>query len=173
VPGVGAYPGTFDPPTVAHMAIAEAAWQQGGLDRIEMLVAEFPLGKDQPRTPLAWRLSALAEVAAGHVWLAVRATRGGLLASLAAGYDALVLGADKWAQLLDPAWYAGSVERRDQALASLPRLLVAPRAGFALDPRSFEALPAGAVILNLPHSLAEVSSSAVRAGRKDWEATNL
>ena len=27
------------------------------------------------------------------------------LADIAAGYDALVLGADKWAQVLDPAFY--------------------------------------------------------------------
>ena len=40
------------------------------------------------------------------------------------------MGADKWAQVRDPAWYGDDPRRRDAALAALPRVLVVPRPGF-------------------------------------------
>jgi hypothetical protein len=94
--------------------------------------------------------------------LGVAVTGARLLADVAAGYDVLVVGADKWAQLHDPAWYDGSATARDAALARLPRVVVAPRAGFAL--------PEGAEVLDLDPAHADVSSTAVRAGRHDWRA---
>ena len=53
-----------------------------------------------------------------------------LITDIAAGYDVVVMGADKWAQVRDPAWYDGSTAARDAALARLARVLVAPRPGF-------------------------------------------
>ena len=43
------------------------------------------------------------------------------------------MGADKWAQVHDPAWYGVDAAARDAALAALPRVLVAPRPGFDVD----------------------------------------
>ena len=80
-----------------------------------------------------------------------------LIADIAAGYDAVVMGADKWAQVRDPAWYE-SPAQRNAALASLTRVLVVPRPGFDV---------AGADVLVVPPHLAAVSSSAARAGRDD------
>jgi nicotinic acid mononucleotide adenylyltransferase len=66
----GAYPGTFDPPTVAHLAIAEAARSQCGLDRVDFIVNRSPLGKVDTR-PLDARVAMLEAVAATRPWLSV------------------------------------------------------------------------------------------------------
>ena len=57
----GAYPGTFDPPTVAHLAIAEAARSQCGLAEIDLIVNASPLGKSGIR-PLETRVAMLEAV---------------------------------------------------------------------------------------------------------------
>jgi hypothetical protein len=72
------------------------------------------------------------------------------------------VGADKWAQLHDPSWYGGSTDERDAALARLPEVAVAPRAGFPL--------PEGVHALEVDPAHHHVSSTAVRAGRHDWRA---
>ena len=60
-----------------------------------------------------------------------------LIADIATGYDVVVMGADKWAQVNDPAWY-----RDDEAAAMpggrrcSPTLALAPRAGFAVPDRA-------------------------------------
>jgi hypothetical protein len=153
---VGCYPGSFDPPTVAHLAVAEAARRQAGLDRIDLVLSRSALGKDEAARPsVDDRRAVLDAVAATRPWLGVVVTEARLVADVAAGYDAVVMGADKWAQVLDPAWYGGSVAARDAALARLPRVLVAPRSGDH---------PAGVELLDVPADLHEVSASAVRAG---------
>lgn len=166
---VGAYPGTFNPPTVAHLAIAEAAWRQGELDRVELVVSIEPLGKSAGRRAgpgLPDRVAVLEAIAASRPWLSVRTTDLQLLADLAAGYAAVVLGTDKWLQVLDVTWYGGSTAVRDAAVAGLPPLMLAPRASHE-DPAP---LPPGAVVLELDRMHADVSSTAVRAGRRAWMA---
>jgi nicotinate-nucleotide adenylyltransferase len=154
---IGCYPGTFNPPTVAHLAVAEAAVRQAGLDRLDLVLSRVALGKEALARPTVdERQAVLAEVAATRPWLGVAVTDGRLIADVAAGYDVVVMGADKWAQVLDPAWYGGSVPARDAALARLPRALVAPRAGV---------YPDGAELLDVPGHLHTVSASSVRAGR--------
>jgi len=164
---VGAYPGSFDPPTVAHLAIAEAARRRAGLQRLDLVVSRRALGKLDVSVPtLDDRLHVLASVAASRPWLAVRVSEASLVADLAAGYDVVVLGADKWAQVLDPVWYGDSVAGRDEALARLPRVLVAPRDGHRFEPH-----PAVAVEpLAVPAEHASISSTRARAGRTDLMA---
>lgn len=161
---IGAYPGTFDPPTVAHLAIAEAAWRQGGLDRIDLVVSRDPLGKDPVAPTFEHRLEVLVSVAAGRPWLGVAVTDARLIADIARGYAAIVMGADKWAQVRHPSWYGGSVEARDAAVSGLPRLLLAPRAGVSVP------VPSDAVVLDVDGPLTEVSSTEVRGGRFEWIA---
>jgi hypothetical protein len=152
---VGCYPGSFNPPTVAHLAVAEAAVRQGGLDRVDLVLSRVALGKEDLAVPTVdERRAVLEAVAASRPWLGVAVTAARLVADVAAGYDAVIMGADKWAQVLDPAWYGGSVAARDAALARLPRVLVAPRSGIHPD---------GVLLLDLPGHLHEVSASAVRA----------
>ena len=154
---VGAYPGTFDPPTIAHVAIAEAARRQCGLDTVDLVVNADPLGKQGVR-PLRTRGAMLEAVAADRPWLRVIVTDRVHLADIAAGYDVLVLGADKWAQVLDAGFYA-SAEERDAAVARLPQLAVAPRDGMTV--------PEGCVTLDVDAALGDVSSTAARAGRTE------
>lgn len=152
---IGAYPGSFDPPTVAHLAVAEAALRHAGLDRVDLILSRRPLGKEERSGPtVEERIDVLTAVAATRTWLEVRVTDARLLADIASGYDAVVMGADKWAQVNDPAWY-GSIAARDAAVAGLPRVLVAPRAGEH---------PVGVELLAVPRHVAHVSSTAVRAG---------
>ena len=152
----GAYPGTFDPPTIAHLAIAEAARAQCALDRVELVLNREPLGKTSMR-PLDARLEMLEAVAANRPWLHVVVTEKLHLADIAADYDVLILGADKWGQVLDVAFY-DSAAARDDAIARLPTLAVAPRQGLSVPDRC--------VVLDI--ELSDVSSTAARAGRVDY-----
>lgn len=163
---VAAYPGTFDPPTIAHLAIAEAARRHDHLARVDLVVSDRPLGKKHLARSTSARLEALRSLQPGRPWLGVRRTAARLLVDVAAGYDVVVLGADKWQQLLDPSWYGGSLQARDAALARLPCIRVAPRPPFELP----EADPPRLEILRVASKHALVSSSAVRAGRVEWAA---
>jgi hypothetical protein len=165
----GAYPGTFNPPTVAHLAVAEAARSQCHLDRVELVLSTTPLGKaDDPHlAPLDQRVAALERVAVPHDWLTVGTTDAQLLADIADGYDVLVLGADKWAQVVDASWYA-SPDERDAAVAGLPLVAVAPRPPHP-RPQPTDRI----VILDLDPAHHEVSATAVRRGRVQWRAPGI
>ena len=157
-----AFPGTFDPLTVGHLAVAQAAHHELHLEVVELVISVDPIGK-QAGSPVSERLAAIEQHRAGRPWLTGRQTAHRLLADIAEGYDVLVIGADKWHQLHDLSYYGGA-DARDEALARLPRLVVAPRAGAALpdDPSVH--------VLRTPVGVREVSSTAVRAGRDDWRA---
>ena len=157
------YPGTFNPLTIAHLAIASAARDELVLDRVDLVVSRTPLGKEVDEGPcLDHRVGVLRRAAASRPWLGVVVTDARLLADIAEGYDVLVVGADKWAQLVDPFFYDGSADARDAALARLPTVAVAPR-----PPHE---LPAGPVALPVEPTIAAVSSTGVRAGRRSWMA---
>jgi Cytidylyltransferase-like len=166
---VGAYPGTFDPPTVAHLAIAEGAIAQGRLDRIDLIVSTLPLGKEPTIPTLADRIEVLEKVASTRPWLGVTVTDLRLIADIAVGYDSVVVGADKWLQMIDPAWY-DTVGKRDAAIEALPAVLVVPRPPTEIPPLPpvGPGPPAGIAVLDLGDAHALVSSTAVRAGRLEW-----
>lgn len=161
----GAYPGSFDPCTVAHLAIAAAAREQLDLDRVDLVLSAVALAKEHlDVTPVDERAIALRALARRRPWLGVVVTDRQLVADIAEGYDAVVMGADKWIQLHDLRFYGGSPSARDAALARLPTVAVAPRAGAAIP------CDHDVVVLDLPPELREVSSTAVRQGRRDWAA---
>jgi Cytidylyltransferase-like len=164
----GVYPGSFNPPTIAHLAIAEAAVRQCGLDRVDLVLSRHALGKDPAGlVPLADRLAVLEALAATRPWLGAVVSDGRLVGEIAAGYDVVVLGADKWSQVADPAWYGGDPARRDAVVAALPRLALAPRAA---APPALAVPPAGTVVLDVPGEHRTVSATGVRAGRHEWMA---
>lgn len=162
--GVGVFPGSFDPLTVAHLGVAAAAVEQLGLDRVDLALSIATLGKDHlgPGS-VARRRAELEPIVARRRWLGVVVVESSLVVDIAAGYDVVVMGADKWAQVNDPAWYPGGVADRDRALARLPRVAVAPRAGHPAP---------DALRLEVPAELLEVSSTAVRAGRRSWAVSD-
>jgi cytidylyltransferase-like protein len=163
---VGVYPGSFDPLTTAHVAIAEAAIARFGLERLDLVLSRVALAKeDRAQASLARRVAAIERAASSRPQLGAVVTDSQLLADIAAGYDVCVLGADKWHQLHDLAFYRGSLAERDAALARLPTLAVAPRAGVPLP-----APGDGLVVLEIDPSFHGVSSTAVREGRHDWRA---
>ena len=127
----GCYPGSFNPPTLAHLAIAEAALASCGLSRLDLVVSRVALAKEHvEHPPFDDRLAVLdAVVAARRPRLGLVVTDAQLVVDVARGYDLLVLGADKWDQVLDPAYYGGSPEARDAAVAALPPVAVVPRPG--------------------------------------------
>lgn len=156
---VAAYPGTFDPPTIAHLAVAEAAWRACGVDRVELVLSLDPIGK-AGATPIEARVAALEAVVAGRAWLGVAVSEHRLIADVAAGYDVVVMGADKWAQVLDPSYHPSEDHWR-ASLERLPRVAVARRGDHPIE----------GDVLVLDVDLGEVSSTAVREGRTDWRAT--
>lgn len=153
---VGVFPGSFDPLTVAHLAIADAAVAHARLARLDLAVARKALGKDDgAHLPITERVAAIERAGRERPWLGAVTTDAALITDLARGYDVVVMGADKWAQVRDPAWYGDDAVARDAACAALPRVLVAPRPGFATD---------GAEVLDVDPAMAAVSSTRVRAG---------
>ena len=152
---VAVYPGSFNPPTVAHLEVSAAARRQHRLDRVVWSISRVALGKESIQHPrFEHRRLVVEAVAAARSWLEVQVTDAQLLVDVAAEFDLLVMGADKWAQIQRIEWY-GDLETRDAALAALPPVAVAPRPPHPV-PRHL-ALDIGAEF----HS---VSSTAVRKG---------
>ena len=92
----GVQPGSFDPPTLAHLAIADAARRRWDLDRVVWALSRDPLGKERGgRTTVEARRAVLDRVADDHAWLEVVVSDARLVADLATGHDVVVMGADK------------------------------------------------------------------------------
>ncbi|MGI9596131.1 MAG: hypothetical protein ACR2QK_08225 [Acidimicrobiales bacterium] len=158
--GIGVYPGSFNPPTTAHLAIAEAALLAHGLDRIDLTISRSALAKEDVAHPrFEHRIEVLHEAVADVGWLKIEVTELQLLAEIADGYDLLIVGADKWWQIQDPAWYGDDPTARDVALAELPAVAIAPRDGLA-TPADLT-LPVGKELT------ADISSTRARAGQLD------
>lgn len=102
------------------------------------------------------RIEVLNRAVADNPWLSVITTDRQLLVDIAAGYDVLIIGADKWHQIQDPVWYGGDPVARDRAMDVLPTVAVAPREGLATPPE---------VTLSVDQHLTDgVSSTAARDG---------
>jgi nicotinic acid mononucleotide adenylyltransferase len=155
----GVFPGSFNPPTIAHVAIAEQARRQHHLDRIDLVVSRRALAKERVEHPrFEHRIEVLRRSVAGLDGMAVRVTEHQLLADIAEGYDLVIMGADKWWQIRQIEWYE-SPSHRDQALATLPPLAVVPRPGYEDPPH---------VTLDLDRAdFGPVSSSRARDGEPE------
>ncbi len=154
----GCYPGSFSPPTTAHLAVADAARRARALDQVVWVVSTVALAKEDVVVPaLEDRLDVLEAVAADHDWLSIECTDAQLLVDLARGYDVVIMGADKWHQIHDPTFYGGQAAR-DAAVAALPDPLVVPRDGLDVPAR---------LRLDVDPAVEGVSSTAARAGRHE------
>ncbi len=152
---VGVYPGSFNPPTVAHLAIAAAARDQRSLDQVVLMMSVTALAKERVTRPTVHERLAIVEASIEPFpWLSVRITEAQLLADIADGFDVLVMGADKWHQINELRWYSDEGERH-AALLRLPELAISPRPPLSV-PSEHE--------LRIDEDHAHVSSSAARAG---------
>ena len=159
---VGVYPGSFNPPTIAHIAIASAAREQRSLDRVVFALSRSPINKEHVDRPLfEHRVEVMRAECTRHRWCDVDITDARLLVDIAQGYDVVVMGADKWAQVTDPAYYDDDPGARDAAVAALPTLAIAPRPPFPVPPEHSLIVDAAFVA---------VSSSEARDGGVEWMA---
>jgi nicotinic acid mononucleotide adenylyltransferase len=160
----GLLAGTFNPFTRAHAALAVAG-HRAGLDRVVLAMAPVSLDKEGlERAHPVDRLDWARAWAARHHWAVAAAASRPLLVDMAEALGrrtgapvALLVGADKAAQLVDPRYYddpGAAVARLDRAA----RLLVADRAGH-LAPD----LPLRAARLVTPAGTAERSATEARA----------
>jgi Cytidylyltransferase-like len=155
----GAYPGSFNPPTLAHLAIVDAARAAHRLDHVDLIVSRVALGKPEPvGPPLDERIDVLEAMSRRLDGIGVVVTDAQLVADLAIGYDVVIMGADKWHQINDPAFYGDSSAARDAAVASLPTVTVAPRPPWPVPTE---------LALPIDPALFAVSSTAARAGDLD------
>ena len=150
----GVFPGSFNPPTTAHLAISEAVVGQHRLDVLVWSVSRVALAKEDVQRPrLADRIAVLEEVAAPIDWLEIDVTDAQLLSDIAAGFDVIVMGADKWQQIHDPVFYGNDPAQRDASIAALPAVAIAAR-----PPHDCPA----ELVLNLPDWVGTVSSTQAR-----------
>lgn len=160
---VGVYPGSFNPPTTAHLAIAAAARTQRQLDQVVLAHSHRVLGKDDVERPLfRHRVDVLESVVAELDWLGTIVTEKRLLADIAEGYDLVIMGADKWHQIQELAWYGGDEAERDAALARLPDVAVTPRPPLMVPDELRLDVP--------PASVDGISSTEARSGRLELMA---
>lgn len=139
---IGILGGSFDPPHVGHLAVAEAARRQLGLDRLLVIpAAQAPLRDAGPRAPATDRLELARLAFAGKTWAGVddrEVRRGGTSYSVDTAREVAaenpgaelhwLLGADQLSRL--HLW------RDAPALCGLVRFAVLARGGEAgvLDP---------------------------------------
>lgn len=176
-PRVALLPGSFDPPTVGHVALAEAAARE--VDLVVLVYATAPMAKPPGASPTLLdepaRIEALSRLVQARPGLGAAVASHGLLVdqveavgdALPGSRIVLAVGSDKLLQVLDPAWY----EDRDAALRRLfDRAVVRyavrsqdedPVRRALSDPAN--ARWAGSIgRLDLPSGVAAVSSSLVR-----------
>lgn len=151
----GVFPGSFNPPTIAHLAIARTARDVHRLDRVVLSVSRTALAKEHvDRPPFDERLAVLRASVSHLDWLVVGVTDEQLIVEVATGFDLLVVGADKWHQIHDPAWYGNDPTARDEAIARLPPVAIVPRDGLEVPDH---------LVLHVP-GVDGVSSTRARAG---------
>ena len=157
------YPGSFNPPTIAHLDLGKAVVDQRNVDIVVWSLSTITLGKSSDIRPsITERTIVLEAIAKEYDWLEVQVTDAQLLTDIAAGFDVLVMGADKWEQINESRWYENE-EARHRAIAALPELAVAPRPphrappGYMVDFTNNELVSStaarqGADYLMLPHA---------------------
>ncbi|WP_428118601.1 hypothetical protein [Candidatus Poriferisodalis sp.] len=155
----GVFPGSFNPPTNAHLAISEAVRTQHALDVLVWSVSRVALAKEEVLRPrLVDRVRVLTWIAERFDWLEVSVTDVQLLSEISAGFDVIVMGADKWHQIHDSVFYGNDSARRDASIASLPSVAIAAR-----PPHECPAH----LVLNLPDWVGAVSSTQARTTDPD------
>tara|TARA_B100000686_G_C16787224_1_gene976061 strand:- start:371 stop:898 length:528 start_codon:yes stop_codon:yes gene_type:complete len=153
------YPGSFNPPTIGHVAIVEAAIQQHQLASIDLTISEVALAKPLIERPsLEERIRVLEASFSKIPQVNIVQTGLQLIADIAEGYDLVVMGADKWAQIHDENFY-DDVDHMHECISRLPQVAVAPRG---------EIFVPAEILLEVPEKIAAISSSLAREINFEW-----
>ncbi|MCC6349120.1 MAG: nicotinate-nucleotide adenylyltransferase [Candidatus Eisenbacteria bacterium] len=163
---LGVFGGTFDPPHVGHLALAERAREELRLDRVLFVPAGTPPHKSAARASVAHRLAMTRAAVRGNPAFAlstIETRRAGpsytadTLAAIARAHPRarlfLLMGADMYATF--DSW------ARPDEIAALATLVVALRPGVK-PPRDSRAATRGRGVRRLSNPALEVSSSALR-----------
>lgn len=177
---VGILPGSFNPPTVAHLELARAARRRFDLDRVVFSLSSVVVDKERPEGLCREdRLLLLSLLARHRPWAAVGVVNRGLYSEQAPAFRAcfgaveelwFIVGMDKVLQIFDPKYY----DDRDRALDALfehARLIAANREDWGGEElRALLDQPANVPYrdrvrpLMLPPGLRHQASSTVRRG---------
>lgn len=167
--------GTFDPPHLAHLVLAEAAREALHLDRVLFVPAGDPWRKaDRRVTPAAIRLDLVRAAVGGVPWAAVSTVE---VDREGPSYTAETVEALALAGEPDEAWWfiLGADALADMAywhephrIVARARLAVAMRPGREGEPLVTEALRAAVPDIEeridvLPMALTDLSATAIRA----------
>ncbi len=169
---VALLPGSFNPPTAAHMLLAERALQEG-FDCVILLLARNTVGKQPSGLIPEDRLLAMRALTGGS--FGVGASTHGLYADQTEAAQALypdaeitfLVGSDKVEQIFDPRWY-DDPDRALERLFGSARLVVAPRADqgellrSVLDAPQNRRFADRVSILRLHPAVSDLSSTRVR-----------
>ena len=157
----GAFPGSFNPLTIAHLEIARRAREEHELAEVHLVVSEVALDKPSPPGPsFADRIALLTADADEFDWLFVRTTTEKLIVDIARHYDVVIMGADKWAQVNNVDYYESPAHRND-ALRRLPQVVVARRSNADVP---------NEVSLDIADRFLDVSSTRARSGDRSLMA---
>jgi len=173
---LGLIPAGFNPPTVAHVALAEAAAEALSLSQVALVLPEKYPHKAFEATSLEQRVEMICALADSHPLLEPAASEGGLFIEIAREFRELcgpavdlylLCGRDAAERIV--AWDYAAGSSIDEQLAEFA-LVVASRGGRYEAP---ERLRSHVHAVELPDGLDTVSSSAVRAAiaeGEEWEA---
>jgi nicotinamide-nucleotide adenylyltransferase len=194
VRSLAALPGSFNPPTIAHLGLARAALR-AGCDAVVLMLSTRTVDKERPtgllledRLLLLGELARRANARAASAALGVAVVNRGLYVDQAALLQqawpmaqtrAFVVGYDKIEQIFDPRYYAD----RDAALAALfaaAGFLVAPRGrhgaralGELLARPENRRFASRVRYLPVPHYLRHVSSTQARVALPGGNVTAI
>jgi len=169
---VALLPGSFNPPTAAHLLLAERALREG-FDCVLLLLARNTVGKEPTGLVPEDRLLAMRAASGGN--FGVGASSHGLYADQAEATRKLypdaeitfLVGSDKVVQIFDPRWY----DNRDDMLERLfgaATLVVAPRSDQGellrdvLDAPENRRFADAVSVLRLHPAVSDLSSTRVR-----------
>ena len=161
---LGALPAAFNPLTVAHVALAEAAREAAGLDQVAFILPRSLPHKDFEGASFDDRRAMLEAAVCGRDRFAAVVTDGGLFHEIAEELRAacgpgveifLICGRDAAERII--GWDYGSSPTIVEQLERF-RLLAGSRGGPCQPPPELE----GVTAFELPGRFDEVSSSAVR-----------
>ncbi|WP_281173057.1 nicotinate (nicotinamide) nucleotide adenylyltransferase [Alicyclobacillus herbarius] len=161
--------GTFDPPHIGHLVMAELALEQTGADEVWFVPAAAPPHKPQPERDFTWRVEMLRALIVGRSHFQISTIEQELplpsytvdtVAAIKRRYPGehfcFLIGADSLASL--PTWQGAP-----QLVRQIP-FLVAPRSGYDISEvyrRVAQSLP-GLLLKTLDMPIIDVSSTWLR-----------